>query len=60
MFNLQEINQSFMDGFGAVHARRRWEEEYKEEHGIMEEREKTIFERMAEAGLYDRKTGKFI
>lgn len=54
-FNLQEFHESFMSGFAEVEARRRWEEEYKEEHGIVEERELTPYERMKKAGLFDRK-----
>jgi hypothetical protein len=52
-FNPQEFHESFMAGFAEVEARRLWEKEYIEEHGIVIEREKTPYERMEEAGLFD-------
>lgn len=53
-FNLQGIHELFTAGFAEVEARRRWEEEYKEEHGLVEERELTPYERMLKAGLFDK------
>lgn len=52
-FDPMEMHYMFMDAFADVEARRRWEKEYKEEHGIVDEFEPTMYDRMLKAGLFD-------